>query len=183
MPCGRLHFFSSPPPRWTGSPADAAVHIGTGTSDESDRRWRGLRSSRTSDHSLVKEPPASNRPPFGRPRRRRARAAAGSRRGRPNRRRAFSRPASVSLNSLEMSGPPAASPRRSPATRVAGRGGADVHRRVRTGGRSKNSSLRKEVIQPQVPLRLPCYDLVPVTEPGVVTPVSGPLRPFPAPMT
>ena len=24
---------------------------------------------------------------------------------------------------------------------------------------------RKEVIQPQVPLRLPCYDLVPVTEP------------------
>ena len=24
--------------------------------------------------------------------------------------------------------------------------------------------LRKEVIQPQVPLRLPCYDLVPVTE-------------------
>ena len=23
---------------------------------------------------------------------------------------------------------------------------------------------RKEVIQPQVPLRLPCYDLVPVTE-------------------
>ena len=27
--------------------------------------------------------------------------------------------------------------------------------------------LRKEVIQPQVPLRLPCYDLVPVTEPSV----------------
>ena len=25
-------------------------------------------------------------------------------------------------------------------------------------------SFRKEVIQPQVPLRLPCYDLVPVTE-------------------
>ena len=25
-------------------------------------------------------------------------------------------------------------------------------------------SLRKEVIQPQVPLRLPCYDLVPLTE-------------------
>ena len=24
--------------------------------------------------------------------------------------------------------------------------------------------LRKEVIQPQVPLRLPCYDLVPLTE-------------------
>jgi hypothetical protein len=25
-------------------------------------------------------------------------------------------------------------------------------------------SVRKEVIQPQVPLRLPCYDLVPITE-------------------
>ena len=28
-------------------------------------------------------------------------------------------------------------------------------------------SLRKEVIQPQVPLRLPCYDFTPVTEPTV----------------
>ena len=27
--------------------------------------------------------------------------------------------------------------------------------------------LRKEVIQPQVPLRLPCYDLVPIRESGV----------------
>ena len=27
-----------------------------------------------------------------------------------------------------------------------------------------NISVRKEVIQPQVPLRLPCYDLVPITE-------------------
>ena len=27
-----------------------------------------------------------------------------------------------------------------------------------------NLSVRKEVIQPQVPLRLPCYDLVPITE-------------------
>ena len=25
--------------------------------------------------------------------------------------------------------------------------------------------LRKEVIQPQVPLRLPCYDFIPVTNP------------------
>ena len=32
--------------------------------------------------------------------------------------------------------------------------------------------LRKEVIQPQVPLRLPCYDFTPVTNPTVVT---GPL--------
>jgi hypothetical protein len=28
----------------------------------------------------------------------------------------------------------------------------------------KQFILRKEVIQPQVPLRLPCYDLVPITE-------------------
>ena len=28
----------------------------------------------------------------------------------------------------------------------------------------KQESFRKEVIQPQVPLRLPCYDLVPITE-------------------
>ena len=35
--------------------------------------------------------------------------------------------------------------------------------------------LRKEVIQPQVPLRLPCYDLVPVTELafGAVLPKVG----------
>ena len=34
--------------------------------------------------------------------------------------------------------------------------------------------LRKEVIQPQVPLRLPCYDLVPITEftLGVCLPAS-----------
>jgi hypothetical protein len=29
-------------------------------------------------------------------------------------------------------------------------------------------NLRKEVIQPQVPLRLPCYDFVPVADPTVV---------------
>jgi hypothetical protein len=33
----------------------------------------------------------------------------------------------------------------------------------RTDRTSRRSS-RKEVIQPQVPLRLPCYDLVPITE-------------------
>ncbi len=39
-----------------------------------------------------------------------------------------------------------------------------------------NESVRKEVIQPQVPLRLPCYDLVPVTELafGAVLPESKP---------
>ncbi len=33
-------------------------------------------------------------------------------------------------------------------------------------GRTKHI-LRKEVIQPQVPLRLPCYDFVPVADPTV----------------
>ena len=35
----------------------------------------------------------------------------------------------------------------------------DLLRSVRTG----SYSLEKEVIQPQVPLRLPCYDFIPVT--------------------
>lgn len=33
---------------------------------------------------------------------------------------------------------------------------------------SEEFYLRKEVIQPQVPLRLPCYDFTPVAEPTVV---------------
>jgi hypothetical protein len=32
----------------------------------------------------------------------------------------------------------------------------------------QGSILRKEVIQPQVPLRLPCYDFTPVADPTVV---------------
>jgi hypothetical protein len=32
----------------------------------------------------------------------------------------------------------------------------------------KGHILRKEVIQPQVPLRLPCYDFTPVADPTVV---------------
>ena len=35
--------------------------------------------------------------------------------------------------------------------------------------RSETSILRKEVIQPQVPLRLPCYDFTPVMNHTVVT--------------
>ena len=35
------------------------------------------------------------------------------------------------------------------------------------GGRQR-TILRKEVIQPQVPLRLPCYDFTPVADPTVV---------------
>ena len=34
--------------------------------------------------------------------------------------------------------------------------------------RGWRSILRKEVIQPQVPLRLPCYDFTPVADPTVV---------------
>ena len=34
--------------------------------------------------------------------------------------------------------------------------------------RQRLFSLRKEVIQPQVPLRLPCYDFTPVADPTVV---------------
>ena len=50
----------------------------------------------------------------------------------------------------------------------------DAHRRLRLlRGRPERllRSLllhRKEVIQPQVPLRLPCYDLTPVTSPTVL---------------
>ena len=36
--------------------------------------------------------------------------------------------------------------------------------RVQASKAKHRSILRKEVIQPQVPLRLPCYDLVPITE-------------------
>ena len=46
-----------------------------------------------------------------------------------------------------------------------------------------HSFLRKEVIQPQVPLRLPCYDFTPVADPTVVSalltvklPTSGKTR-------
>jgi hypothetical protein len=34
---------------------------------------------------------------------------------------------------------------------------------------AKIDFLRKEVIQPQVPLRLPCYDFTPVADPTVVS--------------
>ncbi len=43
---------------------------------------------------------------------------------------------------------------------------------IRRSGRSSyqfHSFLRKEVIQPQVPLRLPCYDFTPVADPTVVS--------------
>ena len=39
---------------------------------------------------------------------------------------------------------------------------------IRRSGASEGIILRKEVIQPQVPLRLPCYDFTPVADPTVV---------------
>ena len=42
-----------------------------------------------------------------------------------------------------------------------------VHR-PREGDRDDSKLHRKEVIQPQVPLRLPCYDFTPVADPTVV---------------
>ena len=56
------------------------------------------------------------------------------------------------------------------------RGYADGASRVLRPGRApfagsgrpdKDRHLRKEVIQPQVPLRLPCYDFTPVADPTV----------------
>jgi hypothetical protein len=41
----------------------------------------------------------------------------------------------------------------------------DLHLREQD---AKIQILRKEVIQPQVPLRLPCYDFTPVADPTVV---------------
>jgi hypothetical protein len=43
----------------------------------------------------------------------------------------------------------------------------------------REKPLRKEVIQPQVPLRLPCYDLVPIAEftLGACLPPEGGLAP------
>ena len=40
--------------------------------------------------------------------------------------------------------------------------------RSRKGEELSAMILRKEVIQPQVPLRLPCYDFTPVADPTVV---------------
>ena len=59
-------------------------------------------------------------------------------------------------------------------------GNPGLHPTARPGLRR---SLRKEVIQPQVPLRLPCYDLVPVTSLAVGTTESWRLRALPASMT
>ncbi len=56
------------------------------------------------------------------------------------------------------------------------------------GGRRRRSLLpRKEVIQPHLPVRLPCYDFVPVTSPtfdGCLScELAHRLQVLPAPMT
>ena len=60
-----------------------------------------------------------------------------------------------------------------------------THRRVLTLGRYQQAALaesllRKEVIQPHLPIRLPCYDFTPIIEPtfgrallAVTSPASG----------
>jgi hypothetical protein len=42
---------------------------------------------------------------------------------------------------------------------------------------------RKEVIHPQLPLRMPCYDFVPVTGPTVAPALKQDLWVLPAPLT
>ena len=46
------------------------------------------------------------------------------------------------------------------------------HPKMRDPRRFTADILRKEVIQPQVPLRLPCYDFTPVAKPTVVACLS-----------
>src|ERR671919_316826 len=62
-----------------------------------------------------------------------------------------------------------------------GRGVGLRHHPPPTGDRRRRELLRKEVIQPHLPVRLPCYDLVPIASPtfdsslpqGVRPPASG----------
>ena len=79
---------------------------------------------------------------------------------------------------------PRASRRRYPTSPegLAGRGNADNRGQIALPS-GLRKSLRKEVIQPQVPLRLPCYDLVPVTSLAVGTDESRRLKALPASMT
>ena len=44
---------------------------------------------------------------------------------------------------------------------------ASLARRLTWVSASKGAIPRKEVIQPQLPLRLPCYDFVPITSPAL----------------
>ena len=67
-------------------------------------------------------------------------------------------------------------PKGSKAFRISGMKGHEdggyvlwnARRSSRQGQAQYETILRKEVIQPQVPLRLPCYDFTPVAKPTVV---------------
>ena len=50
-----------------------------------------------------------------------------------------------------------------------GRSTSDGQSKLIEGIGAFGQILRKEVIQPQVPLRLPCYDFTPVADPTVVS--------------
>src|ERR1700732_2169344 len=70
--------------------------------------------------------------------------------------------------------------RRSPESLCVSTGQCSEVDRVMGERTMKGTNLRKEVIQPQVPLRLPCYDFTPVADPTVAgcllavsTPSSG----------
>ena len=54
-----------------------------------------------------------------------------------------------------------------PAARMPPRGPARSRRAAHNGRCNRGTEVlpRKEVIQPQLPLRLPCYDFTPVTSP------------------
>ena len=52
-----------------------------------------------------------------------------------------------------------------------------LSRFTRSARRPARSFLRKEVIQPQVPLRLPCYDFTPVIDHTVVSALPKVKRP------
>ncbi len=41
----------------------------------------------------------------------------------------------------------------------------NTHTTTNMAVQGKSKLLRKEVIQPHLPVRLPCYDLVPITDP------------------
>ena len=75
--------------------------------------------------------------------------------------------ASVASRCRDPRGEPACERRRSGRGRcrcgLAGRADGPTSSCRRPAGRVFQVILRKEVIQPQVPLRLPCYDLVPIT--------------------
>jgi hypothetical protein len=58
--------------------------------------------------------------------------------------------------------------------------------RIDAGMHKKQKLLRKEVIQPHLPVRLPCYDFVPIADPtfdGSLTSLGHRLRVLPTFMT